>query len=51
MAQPAAMAAMAAGKQGQFWEMHDLIFENYSRLSPDKFREFAKKLSLDMDAF
>jgi len=25
---PAAKAAEAAGKQGKFWEMHDLIFEN-----------------------
>src|SRR5690606_40079899 len=28
LAQPAAAAAEAAGAQGKFWEMHDLIFAN-----------------------
>ena len=51
MAQPAAMAAMAAGKQGQFWQFHDLIFENYNRLNNEKFQEFAQKLGLDMAKF
>jgi protein-disulfide isomerase len=27
-AMPAAKAAVAAGAQGKFWEMHDKIFEN-----------------------
>jgi len=26
-AMPAAKAAMAAGKQGKFWEMHDILPE------------------------
>src|SRR4030095_3966120 len=32
-AHASAVAAEAAGKQGKFWEMHDLIFENQDRLS------------------
>src|SRR3989344_2713566 len=27
-AKPAAYAAEAAGRQGKFWEMHDMVFEN-----------------------
>src|SRR5882672_8967921 len=33
LALPAAGAAEAAGNQGKYWEMHDLIFENQDRLS------------------
>ena len=51
MAQPAALAALAAGKQGKFWEMHDLIFEDYKNLSEQKFKDMATKLGLDMDKF
>jgi protein-disulfide isomerase len=50
-AKDAAKAARAAGEQGKFWEMHDLIFENFSTLSEEKFKEFAKKLNLNMDKF
>ena len=31
---PASKAALAAGKQGKFWEMHDLIFANQKELGP-----------------
>jgi protein-disulfide isomerase len=48
---PAAMAAMAANEQGKFWEFHDLIFENYKKLSEKKFQEVALALDLDMDRF
>jgi protein-disulfide isomerase len=44
----ASKAALAAGKQGKFWEMHALIFENYRQLSPEKLKELAKQLNLDM---
>lgn len=50
-AKNAAKAARAAGEHGKFWEMHDLIFENFSSLSDDKFKEFATKLKLDMNKF
>lgn len=45
------MAALAAHKQNKFWQMHDLIFENYTQLTPEKFKEFAGKLGLDMAKF
>jgi len=47
----ASIAALAAGEQKKYWEYHDLIMQNMSALSPDSFIEFAKELSLDMDAF
>lgn len=47
----ASKAAIAAGKQGKFWEMHALIFENMRQLSPEKFKELAQKLGLDMAKF
>jgi protein-disulfide isomerase len=50
-AKNAAKAARAAGEQGKYWEMHDLIFENYSTLTEDKFKEFAAKLNLEVNKF
>ena len=45
------VAAWAAGQQDKFWEMHDLIFANYSQLSDAKFTEFAEQIGLDMARF
>jgi len=50
-AKPAAIAALAAEKQGKFWEFHDLLFKDYSRLNVQKFREIAQQLNLDMEKF
>jgi len=47
----AAKAAEAAGYQGKFWEMHDLLFANQSNLTLDDFISYAKKLGLDVDKF
>ena len=33
-AMPASKAALAAGRQGKFWEMHHLIFDNQRQLGP-----------------
>lgn len=46
-----AIAAEAAGKQGKFWEMHDLIFENQDSLSPDFLMSLAEDLGLDLEKF
>ncbi len=46
-----AVAAEAAGKQGKFWEMHDLIFENQDRLSADFLLSLAEALGLDPEQF
>lgn len=52
----AARAAEAAGKQGKFWEMHDLLFErqnDWSRV-PNAgaiFEQYAESLDLDMEQY
>ncbi len=50
-ARNAAKASHAAGEQGKYWEMHDLIFENYNKLDENKFKEFAVKLNLNIEKF
>jgi protein-disulfide isomerase len=50
-ARKAAAAALAAGKQGKFWELHDLLFKNYSRLNDQVIQEQAQQLGLDMQKF
>lgn len=50
-ARPASIAAIAAGRQGKFWEFHDLLFKNYNRLNAQKIREIAQQLNLDMGKF
>ena len=50
-AMPAAKAAHAAGEQGKYWEMHDLIFENFNKLNNDIYKQFATQLKLDMAKF
>lgn len=49
--QLAHQAAFAAGEQGKFWEMHDLLFANQSSLKRESLLEYARKLNLDMDRF
>ena len=50
-AKQAAIAALAADKQGKFWEFHNKLYENYRSLSDEKITEIAKELGLDMNAF
>jgi len=45
-AMPAAQAALFARDRGKFWELHDLLFENQARLSPEVIRALAAKLDL-----
>ena len=44
-------AALAAGRQGKFWEMHDLIFANQHTLKRDNLLAEARSLNLNMDRF
>lgn len=44
----AAKAAIAAGKQGKFWEMHHLIFANQQHLDQQGLDGMAKELGLDI---
>ena len=46
-----AVAAEAAGKQGKYWEMHDLIFENQDKLSPGFLSSLAERLNLELTEF
>jgi len=48
---PASKAAVAAGKQGKFWEMHAKLFGNQRDLSPDNYKKWAEELKLDMARF
>jgi len=50
-AEPAAIAAACANNQGHFWEMHDLLFENQSRLEDASFAKSAATLDLDQSKF
>jgi len=52
----AAQAAEAAGLQGKFWEMHDLLYENQTKWAEQKdlvpvFVDYAKQLGLNPDQF
>ncbi len=47
----AAEAAEAAGAQGKFWEMHDLLFEHQDALRPMDLVGYAGELGLDVDRF
>jgi protein-disulfide isomerase len=48
---PAALAAEAAGNQGKFWEFHDRLFADQTKLGADDLRQHAKELQLDMNRF
>lgn len=55
-ARTAAMAAEAAGAQGKFWEMHDLLYANQKAWeehdnAQDIFMEYARSLQLNTDTF
>lgn len=54
-ARKAALASLAARKQGKFWEMHDKLFENQARLGDaqgnGRFSEFAKEIGLNVVEF
>jgi len=50
-AQMAAEAAEAAGAQGHFWELHDLLYEHQSRLGIRDLLGHAAALSLDVRRF
>ncbi len=48
---PAALASEAAGRQGKFWKMHDLLFDNQRELKDDDLQRYAKALRLDRKKF
>lgn len=50
-AQKAAEAASCAGRQGRFWDFHDLMFANTQKLEPVHLKEYARALKLDATRF
>jgi predicted DsbA family dithiol-disulfide isomerase len=47
----AAVAALAAHRQGKFWEMHDVLFAHQGALDPDSLTAYAREIGLDLDRF
>jgi protein-disulfide isomerase len=50
-AMKAAMAALAADKQGKFWKFHDQLFLEYDKLSDQKIGEIARNLGFNSEEF
>ena len=44
-------AALAAGDQGKFWEMHDILFKNQKAMTRADVEKYAEELKLDMAKF
>jgi protein-disulfide isomerase len=44
-------AAAAAGFQGKFWPMHDLLYRNRKRLGPRHLEGYARAVGLDLKRF
>ncbi len=50
-AMKASEAALCAGDQGKFWEMHDRLFANQNALVPEALLKHAEALGLDTTQF
>ena len=50
-ARPAAIAALAAHRQGKFWPMHDKLFANQRQLTAPNFKKWAGEIGLDIAKF
>jgi protein-disulfide isomerase len=50
-AELAAEAAEAAGAQGRFWPMHDMLFENQDALEEEDLVAYAQQVGLDLGRF
>jgi protein-disulfide isomerase len=46
----AAESAEAAGAQGKFWEMHDILYTNQQALDPESLLQYASWVGLDPKA-
>ena len=47
----AAQAGQCASEQGQFWEFHDVLFENFRALGSENLQGYATELGLDLALF
>jgi protein-disulfide isomerase len=50
-ARQAAAAALAAHAQGKFWPMHDKLFANFSAITEENIKKWAKDVGLNMADF
>lgn len=50
-AMPSAKAALAAGKQGKFYEYHDKLYEYQDKLGEETYIQIAKELGLNLNRF
>jgi len=50
-AELAAIAGLAAERQDKFWPLHDLLFEHFNKLNPQKINALALQAGLDMPRF
>jgi len=50
-AKGAAQAALCAGDQDQYWQMHDKMFENQRKLKVENLKAFGAELGLDSAVF
>lgn len=48
-ARPAALAAMAAGEQGKYWEMHSKLFANNTALEDANLEQYARDIGIDVE--
>ncbi len=44
----AAKAALAAARQGKFWEMHDMMYQNQDELGMNELKQYAENVGLDV---
>ena len=51
LARNAAAAALAADRQGKFWEFHSRLLANHNQVNDAKILEIASELKLDMQRF
>ena len=47
----AAVALLAAGDQGKYWEMHDIMIKNSPTLDRESLIRYAKEIGLDIQKF
>ena len=47
----ASQATLAAGEQGKFWQMHDVIFQNAKAMKRADLEVYAQQIGLDMTKF
>jgi len=50
-AENAAVASLAAQRQGKFWEYHDEVFRNQAAIDPASLARYAEQLGLDEEQF